>query len=152
MMDALMDLEHFMTQNAALSKANLKLNVFNSLVRQYRDFTNRSDRHQQHLTLDLASMILMKNHHTKNHRKRFAFMLTKELIISRKFSLSFKARRLRRFHQRLLRILRFRLRRRELTYHRLLTQKPRRFLKSWDIINIMSIFRLLRINSELNRL
>jgi hypothetical protein len=69
MMDALLDLEHIMTQNAALSKANLKLNVFNSLVRQYRDFTNRSDQHQQHLTLDLASMILMKNHHTKLNKK-----------------------------------------------------------------------------------
>jgi hypothetical protein len=67
-------------------------------------------------------------------------MPTKELIILRKFSPSFKAKKLHKFHQKLLKILRFKLRRRELIYHRLPTQKPRRFLKSWDTINIMNIF------------
>lgn len=69
MMDALQDPVHIMTWSTVLSKVNPKLNVFNFLVRLYRDFMSQSVQHQQHLTSAQVFMILMKNHRIKPYQK-----------------------------------------------------------------------------------
>ena len=99
------------------------------------------------IVLEIYSILLkMKNHPIKNHPKRYASMLIKELIILKKYLLNSKVKKPHKYLLRLLKILNYKSKKRELTYLLSPMAKLKKYSKNLGTINIMSIYRLLKIN------